>query len=472
MTTPGTNQFYLILENYDTTTPPVGIMITSGSAGSFVAPYYWKLDSSTKTITKETATSGDKVMSYFIKWSDLPDYTGTDSKVSAKYGSRPASRKYVIIPDKDIYAARVYISKTALDSSKTIWQNWKVNTGGDIPPFAADNSFLSSEFIVDKMEFTYASKSLSINTTTVDFLSIPMTVEASFNVAATWGSERGPMGITDSLKTVAAAFTSLGKSNGVDWSKLNSTKNSTTYRILSPFRYLDGSPSDASSWNSYFDDYLEGLITQYSTGISYPINSTKQGMGYFIAKVKVSGGKWVVDAYGKDGTTSAKKDICTIDPATYKGNSKDVFAVTNSNDLAWDILAGINRGIAHLSDNHKGWADIFNTYFPATTASPTGQWTSSDWTNSASYYPTGKLTSGQTIVSNQYSKLLHDNSIVGSASNRTASPLPTAVNAQNYCYGFSVDDIWLHGSIIYGQGVDGNGNGTTISATIGIFEQG
>lgn len=472
MSSPATNQFYLVLENYDSVNPPKSIMITSGSPASFVSPFWWKVDTTTALISKQLATSGTPISNYFVKWSDLPDYPGASSLISGQSGATPLSRKYIIIPDVDITAARVYISKSTPNTTDPTWTSWKVTSKGDIPAFGDDIARLSSDTIVDKAEFTYLSRSLTINTTTVDFLSIPMTVESIFNVAAVWGNHRGPMGISSSLSSVSKNFSTLGTKAGVNWDNLVNKNGSSVSRILSPFRYINSSPSDISSWSSYFDDYLDGLNTIFSTvTIQYPMLNTFHAQGYYIGKISVNAGKWIVDACDQQGNV-IKSDFFSIDPSSFKGNSIDIFAVTESNIGARDILAGINRGIAHINDNINSWAAIFGSFFPSSSANPTqGKWTASDWSNSQSYYKDGSFSAGKAIVYNQYSALLHQASIVGSASNGTAAPFPPAINKQQFCYGFSIDDVWAHGSAVYGQGVDGSGNSTTVSATISIFSQ-
>lgn len=463
------SEFYLVLENYDTALPPQGICIVSGTTGSFNSPYYWTFDSTSKSISQQSATDSDPILDYFIAWDDLPDYTGDQSLVSKQTGLTPASRKYIIIPDQTITAARIYTSKTALTPTLPVWTNWLVTAAGDIPAFASDQSRLTGDAIIDKAEFTYSGKSLTINTTTVDFLSIPMTVEATFNVDAIWGNERGPIGITNDLKTVAAAFTAAGTVGGVDWSNLNSVSGTTTDRILSPFRYIPMA-SDQNDWNTYFDDYIAGLTTLYSNGgFQYPFLPLFQGAGYYIAKVRVNGSTWTVDAYDKTGTLK-QSDLFTLDTTDLTGNGNDIFAVTETNDQKQAFYAALNRGVAHVNNDINGWITIFVPEYPTTESSPSGQWTPSQWANHKQYYLAGTLSSGQNAVCNVYSKLLHEQSIEGPQTNRTVSPFPTAINKQNYCYGFSIDDQWVHGSAVYGQGPNGNA-GSTIAATVGIFAQ-
>ena len=364
------------------------------------------------------------------------------------------------------------ITKTALDGGASVWENWKVTANGDIPAFADDSNNLTGSSIVDKVEFTYKNYELTINTTTVDFLSIPMTVEATFDVAATWGSERGPMGITNSLKTAAAAFTAEGTSNGVDWSNLNVSNSGTACRILSPFRHLATSPSDASAWNSYFDDYIDGLSTLYASGFQYPCIAGNHTANIYFGKITASGSTWKVDGLDKSGAVS-KSGWYSIDIASFKGNSKDVFSVTTDGSLAWEPFAAINRGIAHITSTVKGWGSIYGTLLPSSTevSDPIGgDWTPSEWTNVNAYYPSGTFGNGTTIAPNLYSKLMHGQSILGTASNQSGAKEPTEVNSQHFCYGFSVDDIWTHGSAIYGQGANA-GVGTTKTATVSIFTQ-
>ncbi len=467
------NQFYLVLEHYDAANPPQGILIVSGKANTFTSPYYWSFDSTTGLISQNTAVAGTAINTMFIPWSDLLDYTGDASQVSGEYGSKPTSRKYFIMPAQDITAGRIYISKTPLDGSAALWENWKVNSAGVVPSFCDDSSNLTSDYLVDKAEFTYLNSALTINTTTVDFLSIPMTVEATFNVAPTWGSVRGPMGVTSSLKTVAAAFTNGATKNGVNWTNLNAANSGTVNRVLSPFRYLDTSPSDASSWNSYFDAYIEGLTALYTAGFQYPVIPDNHGAGIYYGKVKVSDDQWVVDGIAKDGTTVTTASWFTIDPSTLKGNSSDVFAVVNDNTHAREIYAAINRGIAHLATTVKGWGSVYGVLFPSSTAvsNPTSSdWTPSEWSNENAYYPTGTFGNNTAIVANEYSNLLHQQSIVGTASNQTGAAQPSEMTSQRFCYGFSVDDIWVHGSAMYGQGASA-GTGSTLTATVGIFAQ-
>ncbi len=467
-------EYYLVFEQFDSQ-PISGVCITSNNGAN-----YWGFQKKatnphkgtplkTLPLTMYTPGNNAEVKPCFIPWEDLPAYTGDTSQIAKKTGKKPI-RKYVIIPNNDLVDSRVYVAESPF--SHAGWSSWKTS-GTSIPPFAEFIDFLTGDFIVDKVEFTYTGGTLTLNTTTVDFLSIPMTVEGVFKVGSSWGNLRGPVGIIKPTKAIAATFDSAtwNPFGGVDWKDSVVKSGSDVYRILSPFRYMDVHNKPAA-WQAFFDTYLTYLTTQYraagATGIKYPIQVSQQTTdGYYgviTANAAPAKPVWTINTYDKSGTSMVTS--FTIDPSTYTGKSYDLFSQANvTNVLVNDIQSAILRGYAHTSDDFKGWANILGTYFPSVEANPStsnGMWTPSAWTDAASYYST----SNSNVRFSVYSKLIHDSSIIGSASNRTVSPMPTSVNQQQFDYGFPTDNIWSHDATMNGQG-----GYSTISATIGIHRR-
>lgn len=451
--------FTLVLEQYDSQ-PISGIMITNPV--STTQDNYWTYDSTTNQIVANTPTDGTEVQTYFIPWSSLPDYTQSPSEISKQVKTSPTSRKYVIVPSTEIDTGRIYVAET--DLSDAGWNNW-VASGQQIPAFADSNTRLNGSLVVDKVEFTYVPSNyntLTLNTTTVDFLSIPMTVESVSSSTVTWGNQYGPVGITQSTATIAASFNQSTWSNfgGVDWYDTVVTSNSDVYRILAPFRYMDVN-SKPAAWQSFFDDYLTYLTTTYgSSSIQYPIQTTAQPSNYFYGKISTSDNDWNITVYDRSGSEQSGGNF-TISPSDYSGNSYALFSQANvSNDLVNDIQSAILRGIAHENDPLNGWINYYGTYFPTVQSSPSGDsWTPSLWTDQNNYYST----SNSHVRFSVYSKLIHESSIVGTRTNETNLPYPASVNQQKFDYGFPTDNIWTHDATATGPHIT--------TATVGIFKR-
>lgn len=213
-----------------------------------------------------------------------------------------------------------------------------------IEPNGADKHDPDYPILFDKIEFSYNEYGSWIDTTSVDFYAIPLSLRDAHETK----------GLTQSRKTVLDALSHLP----ADWSKLTVHPEGEILRVLAPQKLCNEAPFD-----SFFNEYINAVWDYYSDAKGNKLTINCQEL------------KGPGDAYNYTGSVNASDEfVFTIDDDTQvggvftktcsingkptsgelllcKGGPLDTTNKTLISVLVKTLSAAMNAGLLPLADN-------------------------------------------------------------------------------------------------------------------------
>lgn len=289
--------------------------------------------------------------------------------------------------NEQLVSGRVYI---ALGS----WLPIQVQSAtGYAPPSPTNPSVPGYYTIFDIFEFTYepgATPQIHCNTTSVDFMGIPITAELKSSDAP----QSQTVGYSAGRNALISAFQSCANSQFASLVIPGQNQGDPALRILSPEHVMSTilPQSVVSYFNSFFDAYIDATWKYYQANtLTLQILSSMYN-GPVTGQVDSAGQNFV---FYEGNSASGTQVLSLAKPTTMEVlNCNGVFDTGNElqKDIEKFIAAALNRTVAQSSPGSSNWCGDAASY----------------WTNEPiEYYP----------------KILHENSIDG------------------LCYAFAYDDV-------------------------------
>ncbi|OIN84731.1 beta-1,3-glucanase family protein [Francisella sp. TX07-6608] len=236
---------------------------------------------------------------------------------------------------------------------------------------SSDNNYYMSQIVYDKFELTWQNGVLYIDPTSVDFFSIPLTMQNPSPIKATDLKESGyPLGMSrkEIINQATTNFTTDIYSGNIDtWEDLIFNNSGSTIRIISPsgiatstgaknplgsLKNMANKP--ASSGSSYLLDpiktpsgssfYLQNLISYYESASKHPLAfdvnqlySAKYPQTYIFKNV----------VYFTDGISSNSK--CSQRISSYDSEGKPIYGAYADSSSCWKFIPKVCSDLNDLS---------------------------------------------------------------------------------------------------------------------------
>ncbi|API87707.1 beta-1,3-glucanase family protein [Francisella uliginis] len=238
---------------------------------------------------------------------------------------------------------------------------------------SSDSNYYMSQVVYDKFELTYNDQGvLYIDPTSVDFFSIPLTMQNPKPIKATDLTESGyPLGMSrkEIMDQATANFTKGVSSGNLDtWKDLIFDSSGSTIRIISPSGIATSTGADNSlgslknmankpavTGSSYLLDSIKtpsGSSFYLQNLISYYESASKHKLAFDVSQL-YSGTKYPQTAifknvvYFADGISSNAK--CSKQITSYDGQGKPIYGDYANSSSCWKFIPKVCSDLSDLS---------------------------------------------------------------------------------------------------------------------------
>lgn len=256
---------------------------------------------------------------------------------------------------------------------------------------SSDSNYYMSQVVYDKFELTYNDQGvLYIDPTSVDFFSIPLTMQNPHPIKATDLTESGyPLGMSrkEIMDQTTVNFTKGVSSGNLDtWKGLIFDNSGSTIRIISPSGIATSAGADNSlgslknmankpavTGSSYLLDSIKtpsGSSFYLQNLISYYESASKHKLAFDVSQL-YSGTKYPQTAifknvvYFADGISSNSK--CSKKITSYDAQGKPIYGSYADSSSCWKFIPKICSDLSDLSKCKTPTADqakLKNEYIP------------------------------------------------------------------------------------------------------------
>ncbi|MED7819357.1 MULTISPECIES: beta-1,3-glucanase family protein [unclassified Francisella] len=236
---------------------------------------------------------------------------------------------------------------------------------------SSDSNYYMSQVVYDKFELTWKDSTLYIDPTSVDFFSIPLTMQNPSPIKATDLKESGyPLGMSrkEIIKQATTNFTTGVSSGSVaTWKDLIFNNSGSTIRIISPSGIATSTGANnplgsiknmvnkpATTGSSYLLDsiktpsgssfYLQNLISYYESASKHPLAFDVSQL-YSAKYPQTDIFKNVV--YIADGISSNSK--CSQQINSYDSEGKPIYGAYADSSSCWKFIPKVCSDLSDLS---------------------------------------------------------------------------------------------------------------------------